>query len=471
MSLGDLTSLIGLLAAALALLNEHDRRIWLAPWRPRWAWGTLLGLVLLQAYFLTAETWTKLHLVIPALVRLNVRTVDLTNQQWAVLPFTGALVFAGLRTWRSNARLQETWRVLQDQWAARDFVYLTTRMPKYLRSEPFRQQLAQGGGQFLAQTELVTHWIQKRPSILVEIFESLGFSELAQPWIRAVMAALASERTAVLEDFFRDAVEDDLPARQSFQLFQVMGQHATLDLWARLMSDEDALPGTRTGWETRSWLGERTDDTLLETPCGRLTLSRLGLALASVLPTAGLVGRWNDVGGHLEGIILRLGGEFRITSPNPNAVTSWDDQNDRETHLAGHPRLRGQHAAIFCFEWILDYWARGYSNERTVEEKRQALQSLLVISSILLERPSPFLAAEKKYLANKWILGICGSELSPDVLREVATTASYLGQNRKMGIAHRLWLHHPEDFGHTLDPDYRARLDALRAGFPESMTI
>jgi len=446
MSLGDLASLIGLLAAALALLNENDRRILLAPFQATWV-KVLLGItVLCQAYLLTAETWVKLHVAIPCVLEWNRSGYNLSGPQWGVLPFVFALSLVAGRKCFTKSSGDEIWAVLQDQWAIRGYDYILSRMPRFLKNRQFLCGLKDGKCQFLANRDFVARCLHHRPQILVDILTHLE-GDRAALWIREALFVFASERTAILEDWLRgEFFKEEAVLRPKGSLFQWMGKRANAKVWQMLLDDLERLPGVKDGWKSREWLSDESDDHLFDLPCGRLAISRVLLAYECIHSDGELSGKWNDLGGHLESVIAVLLREFQTTCPHENALTTWDDQKDAPLQQ----KPSGQHAGVLCISQILMVLAKGRYPENSPESQSESLQALFGAAAVLFDSGNGLLSAE--------------------IIGEVSTSKlSFIVENRKHGLAKRLWKHRPEDFGKTADMDYRARLDALRAGFPESM--
>jgi len=419
-------------------------------------------------YFLTAETWTSLGWVSQTLIHWNMSTVDLTHGDWGILVLVASLGYVIAWTWASPARQRELWTMLDERWRARDLDVLASRVSQHLRLDWFRMGVQKGCLQPLAKPELVTHWLRHHPHLLIGVLECIDTPDFASPWVRASALALAQERSPVLDDLFVDLVEGDRTERPSFRIFRALGRHANTAIWTQLMADEDKLEGAKTAWGGRLWIREATDDSLLDTACGRLVISRLGIALGRLAETSNAEREWNDIGGHMEGLILRLLDEFQRTRPDPQATTTWDDAKD--CPVLAREGIQGQHSGIWCFEWILETWVLGAAAFKGREDQESALAAAVVQLGVVLDINAPVLPAERKVLADRWFLSLCQSELAPELIRAgVERGARGLVKERSKGIARRLWKHHPWDFGHTMDEEYTARLDALRVVFPESL--
>jgi hypothetical protein len=493
MSLGDILGILGFLGAVLALLNEHDRRIWLAPWMRWWAWMPLLAGMAFLLYLVTFPAWQGLDQKVGGLPLLSQcvqstfenRGWVLDAKDWASLLALALGIPAGLWTWLSPLRIREALRILEERRIASDYGYLSGKVRSLLASSwLFRRALKRTLPRFLLDRGVLLHWLENDPDLIREILDRLQASPEWVEFAEAVMHALGAERNKALKGAMQCLYEDDALQRPEAALFLALGRSAGKDLWERLQGSISMRSVGRGVWGGSRGIADKTDLDILESYAGRLCLSWIWLARCTPLSSA-----FQD--SSLEGC---AGTAVRKVLEDLSGVFAMVGLNATETQLLiGEPadmidprrRTSGAKVRIaqVVTEWFLDEWIQRIRKADSGTNRQLAIGSLFQLFRHTLEADG-LSQMEQQVLITSALDDLCamanaGSEedeafdperrpTSDDLMVDLEQFNDGLTARVRKAIAPWLESRWYRDFGRTGNARYWARLERLQQRYPTS---
>lgn len=453
MSLIDALAILGvpsLVLTVLTLLNEHDRRIWLAPWRPWWSSCLLIGYGFVLAYFLTADTWAQKGWVSKSLILWNSNTINLSHEQWAVIVFLFGLFIAALWTWLAPQRFQESMQILEERRIASDYTYLSGKTRSLLASSGyFRRHLRKETPRFLLDRGLLLHWLENDLDLLLKFIHQMQTRSRLSKLIDAVrnrvqsrrpkrtkvshgiefgetvMTALAAERTSTLNDALRYLYEDDALQRPQSSLFRALGPWGAEGLWERFYTHISARTAGRGTWGSGTPIRDATDPDILNTYAGRLCLSSIWLvrctALSSSFRDSCLEGHAGTV---IRQVLQDLDGVASINTPQMDYASKLLDRmpaNAMTDRLAlgvvidplrKTPGAKLRTAQVVTM-WFLDEWIQRIRRSAPGSDRQLTLGSLFQFFRHILDAEG-LDRLERQALITSAVDDLCAMTFSDD---------------------------------------------------------
>lgn len=476
MGLGELAGLAGILLAVLALLNEHDRRIWLAPWKPLTVRFLTTQAVIFLTYLATYSVWEgldqKVHgipFVWPWLVtNFEQRGWILDAKDWASVYALVLGFVAGLWSWLSPFRAWMAVRVLEERRIVSESNYIQTKLPGMLASSwPFsywfRSRLASTFPGFMRDHQVLRHFLEFDPKTLIRILEVVGKRnrpELAS----ATMQVLASHRTKAIDGALWNLYENDAMQRPEAQLFKAIGTHDTSSIWKRIHGILSTRNVGKGAWGSDLAFNGKTNLDILDTYAGRLGVSWIWLVRCSSL-SSGF--KDSSVEGYANSAVSMILKDLEGCSPILTPPLAKADRLLGGNTSGVIDPLRktpgsGVRVAQTVTEWFLDEWIKRIEQAKEDEDRRLAIGSLFQFYRHILST-SALDELEKRALLTTSIDKLCAINLSDDDLRNFDD-----GLTPEVCRLLSPWLESKwySNFGRTGNGCYWERLELLQTRYP-----
>lgn len=387
MGLAELAGGLGLILMALAVLNEHDRRIWLAPWKPKRAWIPALTMILVLTYLVTFPVWEGLDRKILGFPLVANWLIDwaeenqliLAAKDWASLLALIVGIPAFLWTLWSPWRIQEVFQILEERRIASDYGYIVTKIRGQLASSwQFRRRLRKELPPFLTDAGLMRFWQENDPDQLQQVLKYLENPTAKVDFTFACMQTLAAHRSKLIERALWNLYEDNAISTPEGVLFSSLAGTDASSLWERL---QEALAVKSLGkgvWGSDKAVRDTTDPDILETYAGRLGLAWIWLVRCTKLTPAFKESCLEGCAGTALSMILQdlkgcpsiptpvLAGAGRLLGDQPGRMI------DPFRKISGS-RMR---VAQVVAEWFLDEWIKRIQEATAGEERQLAMGSL-----------------------------------------------------------------------------------------------
>jgi hypothetical protein len=472
MGLGELAGLAGILLAVLAILNEHDRRIWLAPWRPWLAWVPAAISVGLLTYLVTYPVWEGLDRKIFGLPFVSQWLVAcFEKRQWMLdaKDWASALallmgLIAGLWTWLSPLRAWKAVDVLEERRIASDDKYIQSKLAGMLASAwPFsywfQSRLASLFPSFLTDPRILRHFLEFDFKPLIHIMNSIGKPnrlELAA----ATMQVLAGQRTKAIDCALWNMYENDTSQFSEADLFNAMGNPDPESLWERIHETTSTKSVGNGAWGSNLAFNGKTNFDILDTYAGRLGVSWIWLARCSVLSNAF---KDSSLEGYACSAVSMILKDLNGCQPIATSGSADMDGSVRGMidPLRKTPGTRVRAAQIVT-EWFLDEWIKRARQAEAGENRRLTLGSLFQLYRQILSASS-LDPLERQAMLTSSINQLCAIHLSHDDLRNFNDG---LTPSSRSLLAHWLQSEWYWDFGRTGDTQYLQRLQTLQDRYP-----